>query len=70
MDGPSDEVPLLVAAKNGHDAVVKLLVEHGANPDTQVRHGSKSIMDKGCLGVLLYNIKYTNTPFVHNITLL
>ncbi len=38
MNGPSDEVPLLVAAKNGHDAVVKLLVEHGASPNTQVAH--------------------------------
>ena len=35
--GMVDQVPLLVAAGNGHTDIVQLLVQHGANVNTQVR---------------------------------
>ena len=33
-----DQIPLLVAAGNGHTDIVQLLVQHGANVNTMVRH--------------------------------
>jgi len=34
--GSVDQIPLLVAAGNGHTDIVQLLVQHGANVNTQV----------------------------------
>ena len=36
--GTVDQIPLLVAAGNGHTDIVQLLVQHGANVNTQVGH--------------------------------
>ena len=35
-NGPADQIPLLVAAENGHVDIIQLLIAHGATVNTQV----------------------------------
>jgi len=52
----TDQTPLLWAAENGHEAVVKLLLaRHGVNPDSKTYMGRTPLMraaEKGYKGAI------------------
>lgn len=56
-----NRTPLHSAAWQGHAAIVRLLLEHGATPDHTCNQGATA------LGTLIMNNLYINKMYINNI---
>ena len=55
---PCRDTPLMEAAREGHEDVVQLLVEHGANVNAQTEETQETALTLACCGGFMEVVQY------------